>query len=50
VPVTDLLRDDLLHLLYECEPGERVRLLVLSRKFGLLPMFIELGAPPVPLD
>lgn len=46
-PVTDLYRDDLQFLLFERESHEQVRLLVLSRKFGLLPMFIELsGNPP----
>lgn len=47
--VTDLRRDDLLHLLYERESGEHVRLLVLSRRFGLLPLFIDLGGAAVPL-
>ena len=50
VPVTDLLRDDLQFLLFEREPGDHVRLLVLSRHMGLLPIFVELGAPPMPLD
>jgi hypothetical protein len=43
-PVTDLHRDDLRFLLFERESHESVRLLVLSRKFGLLPMFIDLSA------
>ena len=47
--VTDLHRDDLLHLLYEREAGEHVRLLVLSRAIGLLPTFVDLAGPPVPL-
>jgi len=50
IMVTDLRRDDLLHLLYEREPGERVRLLVLSRSLGLLPIFVELGSPPAPTE
>jgi len=49
VPVTDLLRDDLQYLLFEREPGDHVRLLVLSRKMGLLPIFIELGSEPAPV-
>lgn len=44
--VTDLRRDDLLHLLFERESGERVRLLVLSRATGLLPTFVDLGGKP----
>ena len=46
--VTDLHRDDLLHLLFERESGEHVRLLVLSRATGLLPTFVDLGGPPIP--
>ena len=49
VPVTDLRRDELLRLLFERESGEHVRLLVLSRSLGLLPIFIDLAGPPVPL-
>lgn len=47
--VTDLRRDDLLHLLYERESGDHVRLLVLSRATGLLPTFVDLAGEPVPL-
>ena len=46
--VTDLLRDDLLHLLFERESGEHVRLLVLSRATGLLPTFVDLAGTPMP--
>ncbi len=49
VPVTELSRDELLRLLFERESGEHVRLLVLSRSLGLLPVFIDLAGPPIPL-
>lgn len=46
-PVTNLYREDLLYLLFERERGESVRLLVLSRKLGLLPIFLDLTSTPV---
>ena len=47
IPVTDFRRDELLRALFERESGEHVRLLVLSRSLGLLPIFIDLAGPPV---
>jgi hypothetical protein len=46
LPVTDLFKEDLVQLLFERERTDRVRLLVLSRQLGLLPMFIDLTAYP----
>lgn len=42
VPIGRLSREDMLHLLFERESGERVRLLVYSRLFGPLPRFVTL--------
>jgi C-terminal processing protease CtpA/Prc len=47
IPVTDFRRDDLLRALFERESGEHVRLLILSRSLGLLPIFVDLAGPPV---
>ncbi|MEJ1971825.1 MAG: hypothetical protein WDM96_04825 [Lacunisphaera sp.] len=35
---------------FERESGDHVRLLVLSRRLGLLPVFVDLAGPPVPLQ
>lgn len=42
VPIANLSREDMLHVLFERDPGEHVRLLVYSRQLGPLPMFITL--------
>lgn len=42
VPIARLSREEMLHLLFEREAGERVRLLVYSRQFGPLPRFVTL--------
>jgi C-terminal processing protease CtpA/Prc len=42
IPVAQLSRDDMLHLLFEREAGQHVRLLVYSRHFGPLPRFVTL--------
>lgn len=42
IPIARLTREDMLHLLFEREPGEHVRLLVYSRYFGSLPLFVTL--------
>jgi len=42
VPIAQLNRDDMLHALFEREPGEHVRLLVYSRQISPLPRFITL--------
>jgi hypothetical protein len=42
VPIAQLSREDMLHLLFEREAGESVRLLVYSRHFGPLPRFVRL--------
>jgi C-terminal processing protease CtpA/Prc len=49
VPVTDLRRDDLVTLLFEREAGTSLRLLILSRSLGLLPIFVDLVADRVPV-
>ena len=49
VPVTDLRRDDLVALLFEREAGTSLRLLILSRSLGLLPIFVDLAADRVPV-
>jgi hypothetical protein len=47
-PVSKLTREDMLHALFEQEPGGAVRLLVTSRQFGLLPLFVLLHVPAGP--
>jgi hypothetical protein len=42
IPIAQLSRDDMLHLLFERESGQHVRLLVYSRHFGSLPRFVTL--------
>ena len=42
VPIARLSREEMLHLLFERESGEHVRLLVYSRQFGPLPRFVTL--------
>jgi hypothetical protein len=42
VPVAQLSREEMLHLLFEREAGEQVRLLVYSQQFGPLPRFVTL--------
>jgi hypothetical protein len=42
VPIAQLSREDMLHLLFEREAGEQVRLLIYSRQFGPLPRFVTL--------
>jgi C-terminal processing protease CtpA/Prc len=42
IPVARLSREDMLHLLFERESGQQVRLLVYSRHFGSLPKFVTL--------
>jgi C-terminal processing protease CtpA/Prc len=42
VPIAQLSREEMLHLLFEREAGEQVRLLVYSRQFGPLPRFVAL--------
>ncbi len=42
IPIAQLTREDMLHLLFERDAGESVRLLVYSRQFGPLPRFVTL--------
>ncbi len=42
VPVAQLSREDMLHALFERSAGEPVRLLLYSRHFGSLPLFVTL--------
>ena len=42
IPIAQLSREDMLHLLFEREAGEQVRLLVYARAFGPLPRFVTL--------
>lgn len=42
VLITDMDRDRLIRMVFERQPGERIRLLVLSRQFGLLPVFVSI--------
>jgi hypothetical protein len=49
IPIASLTREEMLHLLFERESGEQLRLLVYSRHFGALPRFVTLGqGPPRP--
>jgi hypothetical protein len=48
IPVAELNRADMLHALFEREAGEQVRLLVYSRPFGPLPIFVTLGRKTQP--
>jgi hypothetical protein len=41
-PIAELSREAMLHLLFEREAGEPVRLLLYSRQFGPLPRFVSL--------
>jgi C-terminal processing protease CtpA/Prc len=42
LPVARISREHMLHLLFERESGQQVRLLVYSRQFGPLPRFVTL--------
>jgi len=47
VPVTDLNRDAMLDALFQRSSGDRLRLAVLARRHGHLPLFVTLeGATP----
>ncbi len=48
VPIARLTRENMLHLLFERESGEHVRLLVYSRHFGSLPLFVTLAGSSRP--
>jgi hypothetical protein len=48
VMVTELDREAMLQLLFEKSAGERLTLLVMSRRNGLLPVFVTLGQKTKP--
>lgn len=48
VMVTELDREAMLQLLFEKSAGERVTLLIMARRHGLLPIFVTLGRKTQP--